>query len=291
MTTSRARPPRVWGEEWPAPAKINLFLHVLGVRADGFHQLETQFQFLEFADTLRFKALDQPTIRRIDQHDFQLPEDDLSVRAAKLLQATHPAATERGVAITLHKVIPPGSGLGGGSSNAATTLMALNHLWQLGLTRNQLAELGLQLGADVPLFVHGRAALAHGIGELLEPTEPPERWLCVCLPPVNVSTATVFAHPQLTPTNRPHSHTPGNDLEPITTQLHPEVGDALAHLRKHANPNAQMSGSGGAVYAQFNSRAQATTAAEQLPADLNAFVTRSLNRHPLLDFCRRASPP
>ena len=273
----------MWGEEWPAPAKINLFLHVLGVRADGFHQLETQFQFLEFADTLRFKALDQPTIRRIDQHDFQLPEDDLSVRAARLLQTTCPAATERGVAITLHKVIPPGSGLGGGSSNAATTLLALNHLWQLGLTRNRLAELGLQLGADVPLFVHGRAALAHGIGELLEPTEPPERWLCVCLPPVNVSTATVFAHPQLTSTNRPPA--PGNDLEPITTQLHPEVGNALAHLRQHANPNAQMSGSGGAVYAQFNSRAQATTAAEQLPADLNAFVTRSLNRHPLLDFC------
>ena len=273
--------------ELPAPAKINLFLRVIGQRADGYHELKTMFQFLEFADTMRFEVSRQPRIRRIDQHDFALPEEDMSVRAAKLLQATCPEAADRGATITLHKAIPPGSGLGGGSSNAATTLVALDHLWQLGMTRNRLAEIGLQLGADVPLFVHGRAALAGGIGERLEPRDPAERWLCVCLPPVRVSTARVFAHPQLgqlkqrRPTSRQPDET-SNDLEPITTSLHPEVAEALTQLRRHGN--ACMSGSGGAVYAGFDSRDQAEYAAAQLPDGLHAFVTRSRNRHPLLGF-------
>ena len=272
--------------EFPAPAKINRFLRVTGRRADGYHQLETQFQFLEFADTLRFEVLAQPRIRRIDRHDFELPEADLSICAARLLQATVPEAAGRGVTITLHKVIPPGSGLGGGSSNAATTLLALNHLWQLGMTRRRLADLGLQLGADVPVFVHGRAALASGIGEVLAPCDPApaERWLCVCLPPVKVSTARVFSHPQL----RPESQTrdpdrTGNDLEPVTTLLYPEVAAALAHLRRYGD--ARMSGSGAAVYAEFDSRAQAAHAAEaatRLPGGLRGIVTRSVNRHPLL---------
>ena len=273
--------------ELPAPAKINRFLRVIGRRADGYHQLETLFQFLEFADTLSFETLAQPRIRRIDRHDFELPEADLSICAAKLLQATVPEAAGCGVTITLRKVIPPGSGLGGGSSNAATTLLALNHLWQLGLTRRRLAALGLQLGADVPVFVHGRAALASGIGEVLAPCnpDPAERWLCVCLPPVTVSTARVFSHPQL----RPESQTrdpdeTGNDLEPVTTLLYPEVAAALAHLRRYGD--ARLSGSGAAVYAEFDSRAQATRAAEaaaQLPGDFRGIVTRSVNRHPLLD--------
>ncbi len=273
--------------ELPAPAKINLFLRVVGQRADGYHELETLFQFLEFADTIRFEVSRQPRIRRIDQHDFALPEEDLIVRAAKLLQATCPEAAGRGATITLRKAIPPGSGLGGGSSNAATTLVALDHLWQLGMTRSRLAEIGLQLGADVPLFVHGRAALAGGIGERLEPCNPAERWLCVCLPSVRVSTARIFAHPQLKqleqrrPTGR-HPNQTGNDLEPITTSLHPEVAEALTQLRRHGD--AQMSGSGGAVYAGFDSRDQAKHAAAQLPDGLHAFVTRSCNRHPLLGF-------
>lgn len=276
--------------EVPAPAKINLFLRVIGRRADGYHELKTMFQFLEFADTIRFEVSRQPRIRRIDQHDFALPEEDMSVRAAKLLQATHPKAAHRGATITLRKSIPPGSGLGGGSSNAATTLVALDHLWQLGMTRSRLAEIGLQLGADVPLFVHGRAALAGGIGERLEPCDPAERWLCVCLPSVKVSTARIFAHPQLgqlgqlrqhQPSNR-HPKQTGNDLEPITTSLHPEVAEALTQLRRHGD--AQMSGSGGAVYAGFDSRDQAEYAAAQLPDGLHAFVTRSCNRHPLLGF-------
>lgn len=262
-----------------------------GRRADGYHQLETRFQFLEFADTLRFEALEQPRIRRIDRHDFELPEADLSICAARLLQATVPEAAGRGVTITLHKVIPPGSGLGGGSSNAATTLLALNHLWKLGMTRRRLAALGLQLGADVPVFVHGRAARAGGIGEVLEPCDPDpaERWLCVCLPPVNVSTARVFSHPQLRriPRIRPPAmpaggcdpDKTGNDLEPVTALLYPEVAEALAHLRRYGD--ARLSGSGAAVYAEFDSRAQAAQAATRLPGDLHGFVTRSVNRHPL----------
>ena len=272
--------------EWPAPAKINLFLRVTGKRADGYHELETLFQFLEFADTIRFETLDRPHLSRIDRHDFELPEEDLSIRAARLLQATFHQAAGRGVTITLNKVIPPGSGLGGGSSNAATTLLALNHLWQLGQSRDRLAALGLQLGADVPLFVHGRSALAGGIGEALEPCTPAQRWLCVCLPPVHVSTDRVFSHPILaravSNTVAHSGQTTRNDLEAITTVLYPEVAEALAQLRRHGD--ARMSGSGCAVYAQFDSRDQAEQVAAQLPGNLNGFVTRSLNRHPLLDF-------
>lgn len=279
----------------PAPAKINRFLRVTGRRADGYHQLETLFQFLEFADTLRFESAQPPHIRRIDRHDFDLPEEDLIVRAARLLQAECSEAGARGAVITLHKKIPPGSGLGGGSSNAATTLLALNHLWRLGLSRARLAELGRQLGADVPVFIGGRAALASGIGEVLKPCAPAEQWLCVCLPPVRVSTAEVFSHPHLA-RNRPavssgdsgdsgDSDEPdktGNDLEPVTTFLHPEVAAALTHLRRYGD--ARMSGSGAAVYAGFDTRAQAEQAAAQLPGDLPGFVTRARNRHPLVDF-------
>ena len=291
------------GLQLPAPAKINRFLRVTGRRADGYHQLETLFQFLEFADIMRFEVSQQPRIRRIDRHDFELPEQDLSVRAARLLQTTIPAAATRGATITLQKKIPPGSGLGGGSSNAATTLLALNHLWRLGVPRTRLAELGLQLGADVPVFVHGRAALATGIGEILEPFDPPEQWLCVCLPPVHVSTARVFSHLPLKPATEPATEsatesaaesvaepvagnadkiddTLGNDLEPVAAKLYPEVALALAHLRRYAD--ARLSGSGAAVYASFDSREQAEHAVAQLPDDLPAFVTHSRNRHPLV---------
>ncbi len=272
-----------------APAKINRFLRVTGRRADGYHQLETLFQFLEFADSMRFEVSEQPHIRRIDRHDFELPEQDLSIRAARLLQATIAEADVRGATITLQKKIPPGSGLGGGSSNAATTLLALNYLWRLGLPRSRLAELGLQLGADVPVFIHGRAALATGIGEILKPSNPAEQWLCVCLPPVHVSTARVFSHRQLKP-SAGHvadnadkiDDTIGNDLEPITAMLYPKVATALAHLRIYAD--ARLSGSGAAVYAGFDSREQAEHAVAQLPDDLPGFVTHSRNRHPLVDF-------
>ncbi|MDD9821997.1 MAG: 4-(cytidine 5'-diphospho)-2-C-methyl-D-erythritol kinase, partial [Gammaproteobacteria bacterium] len=222
----------------PAPGKINRYLRVLGRREDGFHEIETQFQFIAWADRLTFEALDSPQIRRIDRHDFALPAEDLCVRAARLLQAECPAAAGRGAVITVRKTIPPGSGLGGGSSNAATTLLALNRLWQLGLPRDRLAELGLRLGADVPLFVRGRAALARGIGEKLTPQAPAEKYLCICIPAA-VSTAQVFA--EFRPAdcgNRDNSGSgngdrdpAGNDLESAATRLYPAIGDALAQLR------------------------------------------------------------
>lgn len=279
MTTNRAPGER----DWLAPAKINLFLRVLGKRDDGYHRLDTRLQFLALADRLRFAEGEPGVVRRIDRHDFPLPEADLCVRAARLLRAACARASAYGVTITLSKTLPPSSGLGGGSSNAATTLLALNHRWRLGFSRAQLAELGLQLGADVPLFVHGRAARARGIGEELTPDTPPERWLCVCLPAVEVSTARVFAEfaefaPGVTAARHP---APGNDLESVTTRLYPAIGEALAQLRHHA-PHARMSGSGGALYADFDSRAQASALAARLPPHLNPTLTHSRNHHPLL---------
>ena len=297
----------------PAPGKINRYLRVLGRREDGFHEIETQFQFIAWADRLTFEALDSPQIRRIDRHDFALPAEDLCVRAARLLQAECPTAAGRGALITARKTIPPGSGLGGGSSNAATTLLALNRLWQLGLPRDRLAELGLRLGADVPLFVRGRAALARGIGEKLTPQTPAEKYLCICIPAA-VSTARVFA--EFRPAdcgNRDNSGSgdaagrgdnsgnsgnldnssdhgesdaaapTGNDLESAATRLYPAIGDALAQLRSRGM-NAHLTGSGGAIFAEFNSRAEANRAAAALPNHLPARVTPTLNRHPLADF-------
>ena len=261
---------------WPAPAKINLYLHVRARRADGMHELDTHFQFLDFADELQFD-IGARGIRRMDRHDFELPDDDLCVRAAKLLRA-EAGGGERGAIITLHKIIPPGSGLGGGSSNAATTLLALNQLWKLNLPRARLAELALQLGADVPLFVHGNAARAGGVGEKLTPAAADEKWLCLCLPPVAVSTARVFAHWR--PGDTEKTAEQKNDLENAATGLYPEVADALARMRRHAD--ARMSGSGGAVYASFDTRAQAERAAAQLP-EIPSVITRSRNIHPLRD--------
>ncbi|MDA8014960.1 MAG: 4-(cytidine 5'-diphospho)-2-C-methyl-D-erythritol kinase [Gammaproteobacteria bacterium] len=255
---------------------MNLYLHVRARRADGMHELDTHFQFLDFADKLQFD-IGARGIRRMDRHDFELPGDDLCVRAAKLLRA-EVGGGERGAVITLHKIIPPGSGLGGGSSNAATTLLALNQLWKLNLPRARLAELALQLGADVPLFVHGDAARAGGVGEKLAPAAADEKWLCLCLPPVAVSTARVFANWR--PGDTEKTAEQKNDLENAATGLYPEVADALARMRRHAD--ARMSGSGGAVYARFDTRAQAERAAAQLP-EIPSVITRSRNIHPLRD--------
>lgn len=288
--------------EYPAPAKINRYLRIIGKRADGYHQLDTAFQFLEFADTMRFQITPHARIRRIDAHDFALPEEDLCVSAARLLQSQIPAAARRGVIITLHKVIPPGSGLGGGSSNAATTLLALNHLWQLDLNRVQLATLALRLGADVPLFVFGQAARATSIGEILTPYNPAEQWLCICLSQVNVSTARVFAHADVErkrdgtamsavdcdaddlsdANDADNADKTGNDLEAITALIYPQVAAALTHMRRYCD--AQMSGSGAAIYASFLTHAQAKQAATHSPPNLPTFITHSRNHHPLADF-------
>jgi len=294
----------------PAPGKINRYLRVLGRREDGFHEIETLFQFIAWADRLTFEALDSPQIRRIDRHDFALPAEDLCVRAARLLQAECPAAAGRGAVITARKTIPPGSGLGGGSSNAATTLLALNRLWQLGLSRARLAELGLRLGADVPLFVRGRAALARGIGEKLTPQTPAEKYLCICIPAA-VSTAQVFAEFRPADCGGDNSGSGNgdrdpagrgdnsgnfgdrgesdatdptdNDLESAAARLYPAIGDALAQLRSRGL-SAHLTGSGGAIFAEFNSHAEANRAAAALPKNLPIRVTPTLNRHPLADF-------
>lgn len=258
---------RDWQSVWPAPAKINLFLHVVGRRADGYHLLQTLFRFLDYGDSLRFAPRADAEITLARPLPGVPPEDDLCVRAARLLQRASGCA--RGARITLKKRIPMGSGLGGGSSDAATTLMALNHLWQLHLPRRQLQEMALQLGADVPAFILGRDAFAEGVGEQLTPVDLPDACYLLVFPPVSVPTARVFAHPELrrdTPRMSFADWRPGhgrNDLEPVVRALYPEVAEALAQLRQHA-PGSRMSGSGAALFAECPDESAALALAQKL---------------------------
>jgi 4-diphosphocytidyl-2-C-methyl-D-erythritol kinase len=276
-------------ESWPAPAKLNLFLHVTGRRADGYHTLQTLFQFLEAHDLLRFEVTRDRRIVRAHPLADVPDERDLSVRAARALQES--AGVTRGAVIHLDKRLPLGGGLGGGSSDAATTLLALNELWDCGLDRERLAALGLRLGADVPVFVHGRAAWAEGVGEVLTPAEPEERWVVVLAPPVAVSTAAVFAawdrEFDLTPPGPAitirdfHAGRTRNDLAPLVRRLYPEVDKALTWLGNFGD--ARMTGSGACVFLAVASEAQGREILGQCPAALAAdgFVTRGVNRHPL----------
>ncbi|MFN2309729.1 MAG: 4-(cytidine 5'-diphospho)-2-C-methyl-D-erythritol kinase [Gammaproteobacteria bacterium] len=269
---------------WPAPAKLNLFLHVTGRRADGYHTLQTVFQFLEIADQIRLRVTDAPVIRRLTPVPGVAPEQDLTVRAARLLQAQ--AGVSQGVEITLDKRLPLGGGLGGGSSDAATVLVALNRLWDCGFSPARLAALGLRLGADVPVFVQGRAAWAEGIGEDLTPIEPPEPWYLVLTPPVTVSTAEIFSAPELT------RHTPpiriadfllgagGNDCEPVVRARYPVVGQQLDWLGRFGQ--ARMTGTGACVFVDFPDPVVAGHALAQVPEGWQGFVARGCNRSPLL---------
>ena len=268
---------------FPAPAKINLFLHVTGHRADGYHTLQTLFQLLDYGDDIEIAATDDGRIERIGDVPGVAADNDLTLRAARLLQAH--TATPRGARIRLHKRIPVGGGLGGGSSDAATTLLALNRLWNLGRPRSELAALGVTLGADVPVFVHGRSAWAEGIGEILTPVTLPETWYVVLAPPVAVSTADVFAGLQLTPyspaiTIRAFQTGPTrNDLETTVRAQYPAVDAALRWLSDFGA--ARMSGSGACVFVPV---ASAKTGREILAqAPIAGFVARSLNQHPLYD--------
>ena len=268
---------------WPAPAKINPFLHVTGRRADGYHELQTLFQFLDFGDELRITPTRDGNIERIGAAGG-LPAEDLTVRAARLLQSA--TGTRAGARIELEKHIPLGAGLGGGSSDAATVLIALNALWETGLARTELARLGLRLGADVPVFLHGRSAWAEGIGERLTDFPLPERWYCIVVPPVAVSTARIFADPALTRDHPPitirgfSSSATGNDLEAVTCRLYPEVGEALAWLRRFGD--ARMSGSGASLFLACENREHAQRITDRLPSGNRGFVARGLARHPLL---------
>ena len=273
---------------FPAPAKLNLMLRVTGRRADGYHLLQTVIRFIDYGDTLLFRVRDDGVISRVNDVAGVAAADDLAVRAARLLQQA--SASRLGADITLEKRLPVGGGLGGGSSDAATTLIALNHLWGAGLPRARLLELALELGADVPVFVNGENALAEGIGERLTPLDLPPAWYLVLVPRVGVPTARIFADPELkrdSKTIRIQSFSveqAGNDLEPVICRAYPEVARHLAWLRR-AGP-AWVTGSGACVFAAFTAESEAREVWAQAPAGMQGFIAQGLVRHPLRDLVR-----
>jgi 4-diphosphocytidyl-2-C-methyl-D-erythritol kinase len=269
--------------DWPAPAKLNLFLHIRGRRADGYHTLQTVFQLLDFGDALRFEPRGDGVIRRVADVPGVTADNDLSVQAARLLQQV--SGSRLGVDIRIDKTIPIGGGLGGGSSNAATTLVALNTLWGTGLENDRLAELGLRLGADVPVFVHGMSSWAEGIGEKLAPVKLGSPWYVVLSPGVEVSTARVFGEAELTrdtPAITMSAFRAGrtrNDCEPVVRRLYPEVAHALDWLAQFGE--SRLTGTGACVFAAFDSEQEARSVGARVPARWQAFVARGIDVSPL----------
>jgi 4-diphosphocytidyl-2-C-methyl-D-erythritol kinase len=268
---------------WPAPAKLNLFLHITGRRNDGFHDLQTMFQLLDWGDRVGLEVAPGGEIERLAGPPEINPQTDLAVRAARALRRRSPGVA--GVRIYLEKRIPTGAGLGGGSSDAATVLVALNRLWESGLGVEELAELGAELGSDVPVFVRGSSAWAQGRGEQLVPVELPESWFTLVYPGVGVSTAEIFQAPELT-RNSPlitiRAFFQGgtrNDFEPVVRSRYPEVAAALDWLG-HFAP-ARLTGSGSCVYAAFARSADAERVAARVPDVWRSFVARGVNRSPL----------
>ncbi|EGT4252788.1 4-(cytidine 5'-diphospho)-2-C-methyl-D-erythritol kinase [Citrobacter amalonaticus] len=275
--------------QWPSPAKLNLFLYITGRRADGYHTLQTLFQFLDYGDTISLEPRSDSEIRLLTPVNGVAHEDNLIVRAARLLMKTAaesgrlPAGS--GVSIRIEKRLPMGGGLGGGSSNAATVLVALNHLWQCGLSLDELATLGLTLGADVPVFVRGHAAFAEGIGEILTPVEPVEKWYLVAHPGVSIPTPMIFNDPDL-PRNTPKRSIEtllncefSNDCEVIARKRFREVDAALSWLLEYAP--SRLTGTGACVFAEFDTEFRARQVLEQAPEWLNAFVAKGVNLSPL----------
>ncbi|MBK0081397.1 MULTISPECIES: 4-(cytidine 5'-diphospho)-2-C-methyl-D-erythritol kinase [unclassified Kosakonia] len=274
---------------WPAPAKLNLFLYITGQREDGYHTLQTLFQFLDYGDTLTIEPRRDGKICLLTPVEGVPDEENLIVRAARLLMK-RAAETERltpgcGADIAIEKRLPMGGGLGGGSSNAATVLVALNHLWQCGLSVDELAQLGLTLGADVPVFVRGHAAFAEGVGELLTPVDPPEKWYLVAHPGVSIPTPLIFGDPEL-PRNTPVRSINtllncefGNDCEVIARKRFREVDAALSWLLEYAP--SRLTGTGACVFAEFDTESSARQVLEQAPEWLNGFVARGVNLSPL----------
>jgi len=276
---------------WPAPAKLNLFLHVTGRRADGYHTLQTVFQFIDYCDELRFEVRQDGVLHDLNPLPGVAAADNLMLRAARLLQ-TH-SGTRLGADIHLTKRLPLGGGLGGGSSDAATTLVALNVLWGLGLPRDELAALGLTLGADVPVFVHGQAAWAEGVGERLTPVSLAEPWYVVIIPPCQVSTAAIFAAPDLTRDTPPitiRDFLAGlstNDCQGPVTQRYPEVAAALAWLGSVCPPGVTpcMTGTGACLFAAFQAERDARRVLQRFsqehPPPWHGLVAQGLNLSPL----------
>ena len=299
----------------PAPAKINLFLHIIGRRDDGYHLLQSVFQFLDYGDEISFEVTNDTDLSLTSNIPELNNADNLIVKAAKLLQQK--ASAECGAKIHLTKRLPMGGGVGGGSSDAATTLLALNALWNLDLPMDELAELGLQLGADVPVFVRGFSAFAEGVGEVLQPVDPREYWCLVLIPDTRVDTTRMYKHGDLTRDTPAikvcaafdlfDPHIEGrecrNDFEPLVRQLHPEVDNCLALLDNFSDSfcgksrcekssgKAMMSGSGACVFAPFESREQAQAAQSKLTSSdesINSFVAKGINCSPLHTALRKA---
>jgi 4-diphosphocytidyl-2-C-methyl-D-erythritol kinase len=276
------------GRPWPAPAKLNLFLHILGRRSDGYHELQTCFQFVDLCDDITIRVRHDGSIQRGAGAPGVAPEQDLCVRAARALQTA--AGCAMGAEISVIKRIPMGAGLGGGSSDAATCLVALNRLWELNWTPAELAALGLKLGADVPVFVHGRAAFAEGVGErltpLYPPLAPPELNYLILKPNVFVSTKDVFQDPELTRNSPPitiHGFLASggeNDCVGVVRRRYPEVARAMDWLSRFGV--ARLTGTGACVFLACETM-EGREIAERLPPDVDAFFTRSLNDSPLLE--------
>ncbi len=268
---------------WPAPAKLNLFLHVTGRRPDGYHELQTLFQLIDLCDTVAIQVREDGRIERCAGPAQIAADEDLTVRAAQALQTA--AGARLGASIRVIKRIPIGGGLGGGSSDAATALLALNRLWGCGLSPGALAELGLPLGADVPVFVRGFSAWAEGVGERLEPITLPERWYVIIRPGVSVSTREVFQSPELTRnspliTIRAFLESGGrNDCEPVVRAKWPEVAEALDWLGRYAP--ARLTGTGSCIFASVASPGEAERIAARVPDPWRSFVARGLNVSPL----------
>ena len=275
------------GPDYPAPAKLNLFLHVIGRRPDGYHLLQSVFTLIDYADRLRFRIRGDGLVRRVSELPGVPADEDLVVRAARALQAA--TGTSLGVDIEVDKHIPMGGGLGGGSSDAATVLMVLARLWSTPLDAGAVGRLGATIGADIPFFVFGRPAWAEGVGERLTAIEIPPRWYVVLAPPAQVPTRLVFEAPELTRNTealkiedfsaQPRGIRFHNDLEAVVTSRYPVVREHLEWLGRHGT--ARMTGSGGCVFAEFESREGAQRVIDALPAEMKGFIARGLEKHPL----------
>ncbi|AQM67783.1 4-(cytidine 5'-diphospho)-2-C-methyl-D-erythritol kinase [Vibrio campbellii] len=268
---------------WPSPAKLNLFLYINGRTENGYHELQTLFQFVDHGDELTIQANDSGEITISPEIEGVPLKDNLIWKAATALQRF--ANCSYGAHIDLHKILPMGGGIGGGSSNAATALVALNYLWQTNLSDDELAEIGLALGADVPVFVRGFSAFAEGVGEKLSPAHPDEKWYLVVRPNVSIATADIFRHPDLT-RNTPKRdletllNTPSvNDCEKIVRMLYPEVDKQLSWLLQYAP--SRLTGTGSCVFAEFSSKSEAETILAQLSDKVSAFVAQGRNISPL----------
>ncbi|WP_318518070.1 4-(cytidine 5'-diphospho)-2-C-methyl-D-erythritol kinase [Photobacterium leiognathi] len=270
--------------QWPAPAKLNLFLYITGQRPNGYHDLQTLFQFVDYGDTLTITPRRDNQLLLTPAIEGVKTEDNLIYRAAEALRQA--ANCELGADIHIDKILPMGGGLGGGSSNAATTLVALNRLWQTNLSVDELAEIGLKLGADVPVFVRGTSAFAEGVGEKLQPAEPDEKWFLVAKPDISIATVDIFTHPDLPRNTKKRSLEAllhgvyENDCEKIVRSLNPEVDQALSWLLEYAP--SRLTGTGACVFSEFNTQEEANAILKILPDWLHGFVAKGVNTSPLM---------